>query len=363
MQNNAWKIFKDTQRLLRKYINFEMGKNAHFTSEDILGILLGASINSTFIETFVEDKKDANPHGDIPSSDDVFHHLHKLKWEGVKEAIDEINWHIQLQAKKQRLFGKPAVVAIDIHNVPYHGEFLPWIYEVAHENGTSYAYKIATIEIVEHGRRFTLYWLPFGPFDTKAKIVERLIEEARKIIRIRCLLVDRGFFSVDVIKTLISLGVKFLMPAIRNKRIKPMIAANRKDCIVPYTMGTKHNNVTFNLMFVEDKEEGETYVFATNMDVEEERIRAAANLYRSRWGIETGYRVKQDFRARTCSPSFVIRYLLLFLSIFLYNIWVLCNAIFFILEPHRQKPKITTKKMRREYNKLFLYMMDAAESE
>ena len=44
-------------------------------------------------------------------------------------------------------------------------------------------------------------------------------------------------------------------------------------------------------------------------------------------GVETGYRVKEDVRGRTCSRNYVIRLFFQLLSILLYNLWQLCNLI------------------------------------
>ena len=42
--------------------------------------------------------------------------------------------------------------------------------------------------------------------------------------------------------------------------------------------------------------------------------------YRKRWNIETGYRVKNDFKIRTCSNSPVSRTLFFVIQCIMYNI-------------------------------------------
>lgn len=52
------------------------------------------------------------------------------------------------------------------------------------ENGTDRCYKFATINIVEADRRFTLLTLPVGQFDRKEDILAKLIEYAKRRIKI-----------------------------------------------------------------------------------------------------------------------------------------------------------------------------------
>jgi len=62
---------------------------------------------------------------------------------------------------------------------------------------------------VEAGRRFTIYTTTITQFSEKAAIVEELISNAKtRGIHINIVLLDRGFYTVDVIaklKTLESL--------------------------------------------------------------------------------------------------------------------------------------------------------------
>ena len=51
------------------------------------------------------------------------------------------------------------------------------------------------------------------------------------------------------------------------------------------------------------------FLFATsiNFGSVDEFIRMVPEEYRKRWNIETGYRVKNEFKIRTCSRSYVVR--------------------------------------------------------
>lgn len=63
------------------------------------------------------------------------------------------------------------------------------------------------------------------------------------------------------------------------------------------------------------------WAFAT--DLPEECWRELSLLYSRRWGIESGYRDKKSFRARTCSLSYQVRLLLFLASVLAATIWTL----------------------------------------
>jgi len=63
------------------------------------------------------------------------------------------------------------------------------------EKGTTWSYTYASIDIVEAGRRLTLYSTTVNQFSEKAEVVEKLIFEARpRGMHISIVLLDRAFF-------------------------------------------------------------------------------------------------------------------------------------------------------------------------
>ena len=142
------------------------------------------------------------------------------------------------------------------------------------------------------------------------------------------------------------LFVNFVIPAVRNKRIKRIIDEFKENCesfpykerfflIKEYEMKRGKDSVTFNLVVIVERpekigDEWKVFAYATNIPVTADNAFKLAEDYRKRWGIETGYRVKEDVRGRTCSRNYVIRLFFQLLSILLYNLWQLCNLIIII---------------------------------
>ena len=326
-------LLKDTLRELNRHIDLKLGVNSIYHQNDIFNLILIASVNTTSIENSVIELKDVRNKKNIPSADVVFHHLERQKHIELQYQLEKVvNSSFQM-AVKRRLFGKYAALAIDIHEIPYYGEVNnPFVMGCKHKNGTSYCYKYATIDVVEKNQRFTLKAIPITPLSNdNANIVNKLLVHAMKYIHIKFVLLDRGFFSVDVINVLESLKIKYIMPATKNDKIKQIIKnnLNKMSYCLKYTRISGKKIAAFNLMVKYDEKDKEYYTFATNFEIKhKDDIERIAELYRKRWGIETGYRVKKDFLAVTTTEFYIIRMLYFMVSVILYNFWLLCNLIY-----------------------------------
>jgi|Deesub1362B_J571_1020462.scaffolds.fasta_scaffold02303_7 hypothetical protein len=121
--------------------------------------------------------------------------------------------------------------------------------------------------------------------------------------------------------------MKFVMPAIKNPRVKKLMKEYDAPTIVRYRMGsTKDGRVAHFNLFIVEAEDGQKIVFASNHPYYYESI--IAEKYRKRWGIETSYRVKSELRLKTCSRKYVVRFFMFCFSVLLYNAWVLLNLLY-----------------------------------
>ncbi len=82
-----------------------------------------------------------------------------------------------------------------------------------YKSGTYTFHTFVTISVVEDKKeRLTLYSLPM--LDIKEDIVKKLLKNSS---RPPVILMDRGFFKTEMIKLLQSMGINFIMPAVRNE--------------------------------------------------------------------------------------------------------------------------------------------------
>ena len=114
-------------------------------------------------------------------------------------------------------------VAIDLHLVPYYG--LPMndpkeIYRSQAKAGTHNFHAYTSAYVVFHGQRFTIALTPVEYGEKMKPIVQRLLAIIRKTcVRPGLLLLDRGFYSIEVIRYLQRARVPFLMPAVARGRL------------------------------------------------------------------------------------------------------------------------------------------------
>jgi len=318
-------------RLIRKKvypkINLDIRNNSIFNKNDFLDLLVHIALTEDFAEngsrTFCQMLSKR-----IPTSDTLLYHIKKFEdRELLQKMFIEIFDLIFKMSKRSNLFGGRKVdVAIDYTDWFYYGKDRSMmVLGKKPEKGTTKCFRFATINIVEHGERFTLLALPVSTFDTKEKILEKLISFAKERVPIRKLYVDRGFFSSGVINLFKKLGITFIMPAIMNDRV-----IDYANSVSPPTVIKNYpmKDCKFNLVVIEKEER--RYAFATNMNFNNNDVLLSERLfnpYSKRWGIETSYRVKKAFRGKTTSRNYIIRQFYFMMSVVLYNLWILINLL------------------------------------
>ena len=345
---------KDIGKFLKKSIREEfvnslpipMAGNCTYTKKNIINTVVFSVSNNNFIE--YSSKRLRDKKGFCPSSDAVFYHLNKLNENTVFSTFQQLNQTLLKQAEEHNVFNRAVWCGLDKHKIPWFGKKKDGhVLGMERVRGTNFGHGYASIECVNSGKRFTLSALPLNQFTTKKKIIAHLVNEARKHIDISRLFLDREFFNIESINVLKELSAPFVIPAIRNKKINRMIQEFKQKCqksspyeerytlIREYTLKKGRDSATFTLVIIVESPErfdGEWNVFAyaTNIPVTKDNALELADSYRSRWGIETGYRVKEEVRGKTCSRNYAIRLFLQLLSILLYNLWQLCNVTFSI---------------------------------
>jgi len=274
----------------------------------------------------------------------LLYHVKKFEDRQLLEQMFERVFDLTFEfAKKSKTLNRALDLAIDYTDIMYYGDKADYmVVETQPKTGTTHAYKFATVSIVVNGERFILYAVPVDDIISKAEVVEKLISYAKRKVKIKRVYLDRGFFSIDVIEMLKSLDLKFVMPAVKNARIKELMEKYDSPKVIKYTMG-RDKTTDFNLVIVED--EGVKVVFATNIDVRGNGAYTLFDLYSRRWGIETSYRVKECFRARTTSKNYIVRLFYFMFSVALYNLWILVNIILalFLFGRLAEKPVVTAK--------------------
>ena len=113
-------------------------------------------------------------------------------------------------------------LAIDLTLIPYHGQpfrDLDEIYRGQAKDGTSHFHAYATAYVVRKGQRYTVALTGVKKGEPLKDVVQRLLRQAASVgVRPRLLLLDRGFYSVAVVRYLQPARYPFLMPVVCHGR-------------------------------------------------------------------------------------------------------------------------------------------------
>src|SRR5436305_2682547 len=117
---------------------------------------------------------------------------------------------------------RPQRLAIDLTLIPYHGQPSrdpAEIYRAQAKDGTSHFHAYATAYVVRKGQRYTVALTGVAKGDPLKDVVQRLLRQAASVgIRPGLLLLDRGFYSVAVVRYLQAARHPFLMPVVCHGR-------------------------------------------------------------------------------------------------------------------------------------------------
>jgi putative transposase len=238
-------------------------------------------------------------------------------------------------------------VAVDLVALPYHGTV-----DEAHQDevcrskaksGTTHFFTYATAYAVVRGRRYTLAMCRVRATQTMDYVLRTLLARLVTLgIRIKLLLLDRGFYSVRVIQDLITGELPFIMPAVKRGK-KPTtaggptgtyaLAAAKQSHWTTYTLkSATDGHVTFDVAVVchntrghRGRHQREALLYAT-WGLTHRPLSWIRVTYRSRFGIEASYRQSHQARIRTSSRKPALRLLFMGVALVLRNVWVWLHA-------------------------------------
>ena len=125
--------------------DFKQGDNVTIGSTgNILDCIVHAAITGDFIENGTEVLR-SRKRG-VPAPRTVRYHLEKLEIDDILSQFNGISEELYRIAKKQRWFVNKVDLSIDIHDWMYYGDLDDeMVLGTQPKNGTSYAYKFATV--------------------------------------------------------------------------------------------------------------------------------------------------------------------------------------------------------------------------
>jgi len=315
--------------LFDKYVSLPSALNAHYRSNAMYTGLMQLSMDGGYAESTMTDLR--LRYGiDAPCGGAFLYRLKMLEYDEWYSRLRGVNDAVLSVAASLGMLKGDVVCAIDYTKVPYYGKFNRYVTRSKHERGTNRFYEYATISIVQDGVRLCVYSRPVTLLDLKGDVVKELIEEARKrCVKIKLVLLDRAFFTVECINLLKGLGLRFITPCVCNERVQGAVDSFGKEGKLPFSIhDSSKNEASFAMMVYWSKEKGRFIPFATNVEGSVRRlVRTIPKLYRRRWGIETSFRKVKEVFPMTTSPLPAIRLAYFMVAMVLYNLWQLVNMM------------------------------------
>jgi len=325
LYNKTWNLVK---QVIVPNIKLKTHHNCKYSFKDFFKLLTYAGIRNRYAEGS-SNKLNFLSDTEFPNGDTLLYHIKKYRELELciqyEKAIDQI---ITI-AKQNGLLKGLVDIAIDFTEILYYGDKNDsMVVGTKPKNGTTWAYRFATLTIIEKECRLTIRVIPVGKNYTKDGIVADLVKYAQERFMVGVVCIDRGFNSAEVYSALDNLGVTYITPAVLNSRIIWKMRGQQPPKIIPITIGDpKKKMVTANLVIVLG-DDMEKVGFITNMDPDRMHTRKLTKLYKKLWGIETSYRVKKDFRPKTTSKNYIIRLFYFLFSVCLYDLWEIVNIIY-----------------------------------
>jgi hypothetical protein len=307
------------------------------TTDDLFKVLLGVAVNRATIESVCADLVGT------PDPQTIRGYLNEqLRVEELPELERQLNDALAAELPP-RVCRHTREVAIDYHDRPYYGKGTQaadlWVRGQAKE-GTTRFYRVATAYVVLNGLRLTLALCFVLPDDDTVSVVATLLKRVKRLgIAITCLLLDKGFASIGVMAYLASQPQPALIacPIRGTTGGTRALCQGRRSYCTTHTFSGEHRAEFTAAVAV-------CHVFTTAKRTKRLRRRAewlvfiliyvalspraARQLYRERFGVETSYRCAGRVRGWTTSRNPADRFVLLALAFVLLNVWIHLRWIF-----------------------------------
>ncbi len=270
-----------------------------------------------------------------------------------------------------------ACLAADLVLIPYHGRPLAdpdEIYRSQAKSGTSHFHAYATLYVIHRGCRFTVALTAVKGGEPLEEILKRLLRQAAAVgVRCRLLLLDRGFYSVGVIRYLQAARHPFLMPVIcRGRKLDDprgpsgtnVFLTWEKSGFGTYTLHDAHKRPARVSICVKCRyyrgqwrRHGKQRLVYAFWGLKPPSFDWVKETYRQRFAIETTYRQLHQARIRTTRDP-VRRLLHVGIALILRNVWVWLHRTV-LARPRRGGREIRLDLLR--FRRMLLWLAHVVE--
>lgn len=289
------------------------------------------------------------------------HHLRKLEIEDLERANTAIlAFYIDQILKK----GESYQFAIDYTHDPYYGTTTSanedYVIHSKRKKSTKDFYSYVTLYVITKDRQLTLAVYPHRHGISKVGYIARCLDQITELgLGIEALCLDREFYTRRVIEFLSTVRVPFIIPVKKHSKHMKELLKGTKSRYAEYSMRGKpalHLTIAITVKYKKGKRgkhgvDNLGYVI-NGRSMTPGRVH---QIYRSRFSIESSYRMRNQAKPRTCSKNPVIRYLYAIISFLLKNIWV--GLLWSRFSPVKQGPRTIDMRVFR-FERFLLFIWD-----
>lgn len=264
----------------------------------------------------------------VPCETSLRYHLKKLDMDALEQENNAILTHFVHHVLKP---GNAYQFAIDYTNDPYYGETTdenePFIIRSKRKKSTNEFYSYVTLYVTTRNRQMTLAVYPVRQGISKVEYITRCLDRIAELnLKIEVLCLDREFYTRKVFGLLTRLQVPFIVPVRKHgKRMKKLLQGTQSR-YAEYRMKAKPPlllTIAIAVTYAKGKRgkhgvENLGYVVGS-ITWSPHRVHQT---YRSRFSIESSYRMRNQVKPRTSTKNPVIRYLYAIISFLLKNVWI-----------------------------------------
>ena len=214
-------------------------------------------------------------------------------------------------------------VFIDITEEDFYGKVKGlWMHPWTGERGVKAHFKFIVCSVKYRNRKYPLAVRMIRIGTDNAKEIGYLLESCKRAgLLIRTVILDRGFYSADVLRELIEQDVFYLVFARRTSLLKNMLdgaihSVNVEHEMVLNKYKTK-TKIPTTIAIVKNVK-GHDWLFSTNLDLSGRKI---VQRYLMRWNIETDFRVQDEARIKSKSTRPEVRLFYFLISCLLLFVW------------------------------------------
>lgn len=338
-QELAHETAEKFRELFYDVLELNLPENSYFEKEDLFDFFLHIALTGSFANGGADTwREEVDDESTAPSGDTfrgyirMFDELEEEEVTKVFNAVEELLWEI---ADQRGLTDNFVDVAIDEHDWLFYGDSdAPRITSVDPNRGTNKAYEFLTLSVVgDDGEKFVVGVTLVASRQEKRESIKDLLEEADDRLYVRDAYLDRGFYGTIYAQAMKETGVNFVGRAHLGSKAKKMWE-NAEDGVNVERVEMERSRAPYESVEVtrfvvpaRDDADAEYMAFITNRELTTKQARRIGRDYKRRWGIETSFRVINDFLPKTASKDVGLRVWYYQMGTLLYNVWVLVNSV------------------------------------